>query len=121
MKGLVRIRLARFGRTNNPKYNIVVANAAKARDRKPIEVLGTYDPIPNPRTIKQIKNNVPPVKEIHLDFEKAKYWIGVGAQPSDVVTKLFIKSGILTPEFARFKKFGNFEREVIAPAKQVNK
>ncbi|KAI9850665.1 MAG: 37S ribosomal protein S16, mitochondrial, partial [Thelocarpon superellum] len=43
---VVKIRLARFGKRNAPFYNIVVAHARTARNSKPIEVLGTYDPIP---------------------------------------------------------------------------
>ncbi|KAL8963839.1 MAG: hypothetical protein Q9183_004913, partial [Haloplaca sp. 2 TL-2023] len=43
---VLKIRLARFGRRNAPFYNIVVAQARTARNSKPLEVLGTYDPIP---------------------------------------------------------------------------
>lgn len=116
-KGLVRIRLARFGRKHTPKYNIVVTHNTKARDAKPIEVLGTYDPIPKPRTMKEIKNNVTPVKEIHLDMDKSKYWVSVGAQPSDTVLKLFMKCGILTPDFAKNKKFYPANKDVESPLK----
>lgn len=93
--GLVRIRLARFGRKNSPVYNIVVANSHKARDAKPIEVLGTYVPIPSPVTKRELKRGVIPIKDVKLDFDRAKYWIGVGAQPSETVTKLLQKAGIL--------------------------
>ncbi|KFY16299.1 hypothetical protein V491_05370 [Pseudogymnoascus sp. VKM F-3775] len=43
---VVKIRLARFGKRKAPFYNIVVAQARTARNSKPLEVLGTYDPIP---------------------------------------------------------------------------
>ncbi|RWA07156.1 hypothetical protein EKO27_g7939 [Xylaria grammica] len=45
---VVKIRLARFGRKNSPFYNIVVAHARTARNNKPLEVIGTYDPVPKP-------------------------------------------------------------------------
>lgn len=93
--GLVRIRLARFGRTNNPVYNIVVAQSKRARDARPIEVLGTYNPVPKLITIKQKKRGMIPEKEVNLDFARTKYWIGVGAQPSETVTKLLQKCGVL--------------------------
>ncbi|SCU98039.1 LAMI_0F12706g1_1 [Lachancea mirantina] len=115
-KGLVRIRLARFGRTNSPKYNIVVANAHKARDTKPIEVLGTYNPIPRLLTKSERKKNVVPHKDIELDFSRAKYWIGVGAQPSETVTKLMKKCGILGLEWG--KTFAS-RREAVQPQKEA--
>lgn len=112
--GLVRIRLARFGRRNNPLYNIVVANAGKARDAKPIEVLGTYNPIPKFVTTRDRKRGVMPSKDVNLDFTRAKYWIGVGAQPSDTVTRLFKKAGILGQEWGRSE-----QRELVQPIKTV--
>ncbi|QLG74869.1 hypothetical protein HG535_0H01960 [Zygotorulaspora mrakii] len=114
--GLVRIRLARFGRTNNPIYNIVVANAHKARDAKPIEVLGVYNPIPKPMTVKQRKSGKLPTKDIRLDFDRVKYWIGVGAQPSDTVTKLLKKCGILDESWG--KNFAS-SREVVQPRREL--
>ncbi|CAB4254390.1 similar to Saccharomyces cerevisiae YPL013C MRPS16 Mitochondrial ribosomal protein of the small subunit [Maudiozyma barnettii] len=108
--GIVRIRLARFGRTNNPVYNIVVANARRARDAKPLEVLGTYNPIPQLITVKQKKRGMIPEKKVNLDFGRTQYWIGVGAQPSDSVTKLLKKCGILDEAWGR-----NSEREIIKP------
>lgn len=114
--GLVRIRLARFGRTNSPVYNIVVANAQKARDAKPIEVLGTYNPIPRPRTVKQKKQGVLATKDVQLDFDRAKYWIGVGAQPSEMVTKLLKKCGILDESWG--KTFAT-SRKVVTPRQEV--
>ncbi|CAI1768004.1 hypothetical protein SEUBUCD646_0P02670 [Saccharomyces eubayanus] len=110
--GLVRIRLARFGRKNSPVYNIVVANSRKARDAKPIEILGTYVPIPNPLTKREVKRGVVPVKDIKLDFDRTKYWIGVGAQPSETVTKLLQKAGILDSAWINGKN-RNMDRKVI--------
>ncbi|MCJ1409863.1 37S ribosomal protein S16, mitochondrial [Ptychographa xylographoides] len=108
----VKIRLARFGKAHAPFYNIVVANARTARNSKPLEVLGTYDPIPKPPPYGQGK----PFKDIQLDTARAKYWLGVGAQPSDPVWRLLamvslyyseteeavlpIKVGLIEPKYS---------------------
>lgn len=135
-KGLVRIRLARFGRKNSPVYNIVVTQAYKARDSKPIEVLGTYNPRPfglradishkNKNKLKNqdiktsIENNTFPWKDIKLDFARTKYWIGCGAQPSDTVIRILNKAGILTNAWGKQKINDiNNNREVIAPRREV--
>lgn len=97
-KAPIRIRLARFGRKNQPLYNIVVANRKAARDKLPIEVLGTYDPVPIPLSPEEKAKGVKPYKHIELDFDRAQYWLGVGAEVSDRVGFLFKKAGLL-PEF----------------------
>ncbi|KAI7868462.1 30S ribosomal protein S16 [Spinellus fusiger] len=84
---VVRIRLALHGRRNLPYYHIVVSNARQARNSKPLEKIGTYDPIPNS------EGN----KLINLNFERTKYWLTVGAQPSEIVEKLLVKAN-LVPE-----------------------
>jgi len=98
---VVRIRLARFGRTRQPIYNIVVSQARTARNSKPMEVLGTYNPLPQvpfasnhtPETMTNSKGeDVPYVpkkyKDVKLDTSRTKYWLGVGAQPSEPVERL---------------------------------
>lgn len=55
-----------------------------ARNSKPLEVLGTYDPIPKPPPLGEGM----PFKDIQLDKARAKYWLGVGAQPSDPAWRL---------------------------------
>jgi len=92
---VVRIRLARFGRKRAPFYNIVVAQARTARNSKPIEVLGTYDPIPKT----PLSGRGMPYKDIKIDSARAKYWLGVGAQPSDPVWRLLSMAGFLEPKF----------------------
>ncbi|MCJ1482010.1 37S ribosomal protein S16, mitochondrial [Schaereria dolodes] len=92
---VVKIRLARFGKANSPFYNIVVAQARSARNSKPIEVLGTYDPIPKPPPNGEGK----PFKDIKLDISRAKYWLGVGAQPSDPAWRLLSMLGLLEPRY----------------------
>ncbi|PFH59534.1 hypothetical protein XA68_12201 [Ophiocordyceps unilateralis] len=89
---VVRIRLARFGRRNAPIYNIVVAHARTARNSLPLEVLGTYDPIPRPDPYgPQDKLH----KDIRIDVARAKYWLGVGAQPSDTAWRLLALLGLM--------------------------
>jgi len=87
-KGLVRIRLARFGRVNQPIYNIVVAQAKQRRDGKPIEVIGTYNPIAPPPQKLPSGVMTKPAKKIELDFDRTKYWLSVGAQPTIPIIKL---------------------------------
>ncbi|ESW96364.1 hypothetical protein KL918_000317 [Ogataea parapolymorpha] len=99
MKGLVRLRLARMGRKHQPLYNIVVSHKRTRRDGKPIEVIGTYDPRPSPLTPTQQSEGVIPVKDVKLDFQRSKYWISVGAQPTKTVEDLLKKAGILYPEW----------------------
>ena len=58
---------------------------SSARNSKPLEVLGTYDPIPKPPPPGEEGK---PYKDIKLDKARAKYWLGVGAQPSDPAWRL---------------------------------
>ncbi|KAK4186349.1 ribosomal protein S16, mitochondrial, partial [Podospora australis] len=92
---VLKIRLARFGKTNKPFYNIVVAHARTAPKSRPLEVIGTYDPVPK-------KDMYDPSgklhKDIKLDVTRAQYWIGSGAQPSDTVWRLLSYVGILQPK-----------------------
>ncbi|OGW95021.1 MAG: 30S ribosomal protein S16 [Omnitrophica bacterium RIFCSPLOWO2_01_FULL_45_24] len=75
------IRLKRFGTLKKPFHRIVVIDKRRARDSEPIETLGYYDPKTNPANVK-------------LNKERAEYWLGVGAAPSDAVKLLFKKHGI---------------------------
>jgi len=78
---LVRIRLTRKGAKKKPFYRVIVADSRKRRDGPFIEIIGTYDPLKEP-------------SEIKIDTERAKYWIGCGAQPSSTVSKLLKISGL---------------------------
>ena len=72
---MVRIRLARFGRKKRPFYRIVVTDSRKRRDSGWIESIGYYNPLTDPKTIE-------------IDMDRLNYWLGVGAQMSDRVSKL---------------------------------
>jgi len=78
---LVKIRLTRKGVKKKPFYRVVVADARVRRDGSFLEIIGTYDPMKNP-------------SDINIDTERAKYWLGCGAQPSSTVQKLLKISGI---------------------------
>jgi len=75
----VHIRLRRTGTTRKPAYRVVVADSRAARDGKFIEVLGHYNPLTNPPTIK-------------IEVEKAQAWINKGAQPSNTVKNLLARA-----------------------------
>ena len=78
----VKIRLARHGSKGRPFYRIVVADARSPRDGAFIERIGTYDPQAEPSAIT-------------MDEDKAKAWIGKGAQPTDQVRNLLKIQGVL--------------------------
>lgn len=75
----VRIRLRRVGTKNVPAYRIVVADARSPRDGRFIESLGTYDP-------RKATDN------FTVNLERAKHWLGKGAQPSDTVRSILKKA-----------------------------
>ncbi|MCD8326515.1 MAG: 30S ribosomal protein S16 [Lachnospiraceae bacterium] len=77
----VKIRLTRLGQKKKPLYRIIVADSRSPRDGRFIEEIGTYDPNKNP-------------SEIKINEELAKKWLNNGAQPTDVVAKLFKVAGI---------------------------
>jgi len=78
----VKIRLVRFGRKKRPFYRIVAVDSRKKRDGAYIEKLGHYNPLPNP-------------PEVKFDEEKVLKWLNNGAIPTDTVTNLLTKAGIL--------------------------
>ena len=77
----VRLRMVRRGRKKRPFYSVVAADTAKTRAGSYIEKLGTFDPL-------REENN------LNLNEERVKYWLGVGAQPSETVASLIKKAGI---------------------------
>ena len=80
----VVIRLRRMGAKKDPKFRIVVAESKSPRDGRFVDELGSYNAQP-----KEI--------ELRVDAERAKYWLSVGATPSDQVKSLFKKAGIAMP------------------------
>ena len=78
----VKIRLRRMGSKKAPFYRVVVADSRYPRDGRFIEEIGTYNPLTEPASVS-------------IDSDKAKIWLKNGAQPTDVVKRLFKDSGIL--------------------------
>ena len=79
----VRLRLKRSGRRNRPFYRIGAFNHTTRRDGNPVEDLGWYDPL--------IQDNE---KNFEIDVERAKYWLSVGAKPSDTVRSFLKRRGV---------------------------
>ena len=80
----VSLRLSRGGSKKRPYYKIVVANSRAPRDGKYLEQVGTY----NPLLAKDDENRV------RLVEDRVRYWLGVGAQPTDRVARMLDKAGI---------------------------
>lgn len=87
---MVKIRLERTGRKHYATYKIVITDSRKPRTSKFIEYVGNY----NPHT-----------KDLVLQEDRIKYWISVGAQPTDTVRRMLEKKNIL--EKLKFKKTFN--------------
>lgn len=79
---MVKIRMKRMGMKKEPFYRIVVTDSRNARDSRAIEEIGYYNPVSEP-------------VELKINEERAKYWLGVGAQPSDTCRGLLKKCGVL--------------------------
>lgn len=82
----VKIRLKRIGKIRQPYYRVVVVDSRKKRDGRVIEEIGIYHPKNDPSVIQ-------------VEGERAKYWLGVGAQPSEAVLALLK----LTGDWQQFK------------------
>ena len=76
-----KIRLQRGGHKNYAFYRIVIADSRAPRDGRFTEKIGTYNPNTNPATV-------------DLNFERALYWVGTGAQPTDTVRNILSKEGV---------------------------
>ena len=85
----VKLRLTRMGKTKQPAYRVVAIDSHTKRDGKYIELIGTYNPLTKPATVK-------------LDEKVALKWLGEGAIPSDTVKNLFKEAGIMK-KFAESK------------------
>ena len=78
----VKIRPKRMGMKKKPFYRVVVADVNSPRDGRFIEEIGYYNPMTAPA-------------EVNVNGERAKYWLGVGAQPTDTVRTLLKKTGVI--------------------------
>lgn len=89
----VVLRLKRMGRKNRPSYRISATDSRNARDGRTLETLGHYDP-------------ASPVESLRLkvDAERAQYWLGQGAIPSDTVASLLRSQGVTLPGAKHVKR-----------------
>ena len=91
----VKIRLKRMGKIRTPFYRVVIADSRTKRDGRVIEEIGTYNPKAEPSVIT-------------IDTERAQYWLGVGAQPTEAVAALLKITGDIggknTMRFAEEKR-----------------
>lgn len=78
----VRIRLRRIGKKKQPQYRLIVAESSAPRDGRFIEIIGHYNPRVDPPAIT-------------VNEERARYWVGVGAQPTDTARSILVKTGVL--------------------------
>lgn len=101
---MVRLRLRRVGRKGQASFRIVAADKESPRDGKFLEVVGFYNPRTEPETIQ-------------LKEDRIYYWLGVGAQPSDSVERIFKTAGTMD-RFARLKG-GEAEDKLLAEAEKA--
>ena len=81
----LKIRLTRGGAKKRPYYRIVIAEATSPRDGRFIEKVGAYNPM--------VAQDHP--DRLHLDQERIKHWLSVGAQPTDRVARFLGKAGLI--------------------------
>jgi small subunit ribosomal protein S16 len=79
---VIKLRLRRMGAKKRPSYRIVAADSRAPRDGRFIEIIGTYDPLTDPSTVK-------------INEERAKHWLSNGAQPTDTVRALLRREGVI--------------------------
>ena len=104
---MLRIRLRRTGQKHQPSYRVVIADQNARRDGDFVEIVGHYNPRTEPTTVV-------------LNEERIRYWIGVGAQPTDTVHRILHKEGLTTvapPKQAT--KPSRVEREAAAAAEKA--
>ena len=102
----VKIRLMRFGKIRTPYYRVVISDSRAARNSRAIEEIGRYSPGAEPSFIQ-------------INSDRAQYWLGVGAQPSEAVTALLK----ITGDWQKFKGLpgteGTLRTAPVKPAKRL--
>lgn len=90
---MVRLRFKRFGRTHKPFYRLCAIDQRAPRDGAAIEELGWYDP-----------TNPDQERQTSLEIDRIRHWIGTGAQPSETVSDLLVRQGVLDKETRKLVK-----------------
>ncbi len=88
---MVSIRLSRRGKKNQPSYRVIVVDKRKDPWGRSIEDVGFYNPLTNPATLK-------------VNADRVKYWLSVGAQPTNTMHNLFVDAGLLDTKKVRVVK-----------------
>lgn len=104
---VVRLRLKRFGRLNHPTYRLCAADARAPRDGRVIETLGYYLP-----KAKRVED------QLSLHAERVKYWLSVGAQPSETARSLIKRAGIELPAKRKRVRKGRKAKPFSPPRKK---
>lgn len=84
---MVKLRLKRFGRRGRPYFRLNAMDIRSPRDGTSIENLGTYDPLEKDQS-----------KAVVLNADRVRYWLSVGASPTETVANLISKAGIELPQ-----------------------
>ncbi|MBU6213898.1 MAG: 30S ribosomal protein S16 [Actinomycetales bacterium] len=100
----VKIKLKRLGKTRNPQYRIVIADSRTARNGRAIEEIGIYHPKEEPSLIR-------------VNSERAQYWLGVGAQPTEAVAAILKVTG----DWQKFKGLPGAEGTLKVAAPKADK
>lgn len=107
---MLKIKLSRVGKRKQPIYRLLIVEKQKDPWGTYIENVGEYNPRTQPPTIK-------------LNEERIKYWISVGAQPTDTVHNMLVTAGMIKEKKRNVSKLGKFAREerakVAADAKKA--
>jgi small subunit ribosomal protein S16 len=96
--------MTRIGRRNRPFYRIHIQDKRERRDGAFIEQVGWYDPVAKD-----------PAKQQKLDLDRLKYWLSVGAQPSDTVRDMLVKNGLM--DKGEWEKDRQYDRDMVAKNK----
>ena len=97
---MVRIRMQRLGRHNRPFYRISAIEKRVRRDGRIIEQLGWYDPLASDKS-----------KQLEINTERVKYWLSVGAQPSDTCRDFFARQNLI--DVPTWEKNRAYDRKMV--------
>lgn len=98
---MLTIRLTRVGKKKQPSYRFIVSEKARDPWGKALEILGFYNPLTNPSTVK-------------INKERIEYWISKGAQTSETVRNILIDQGILTGAKAKLAQISTRRKAKLA-------
>ncbi|MBI4427015.1 MAG: 30S ribosomal protein S16 [Candidatus Magasanikbacteria bacterium] len=79
---MLMLRLQRIGKAKQPTYRLIVSEKARDTQAGSLEILGNYNPVNKE-------------KKLELKIDRVKYWLSVGAQPSNTVHNLLLKNGVI--------------------------